>query len=356
MRRPEAWLLAAALLVTACAGQSQPMGAPVREAAIVAVPESESGGTGQAIVAEDGYALPLRRWLPDGEPKAVILALHGFNDYSAGFELPGTRWAEAGVAVYAFDQRGFGAAARPGIWADTPTFVADARTALALIAGKHAGTPLFLLGESMGGSVAVLSRADDAPAAAAPPLDGLILISPALAGRNAFPLYQRLGLRAVAALAPGFRVTGEGLELQPSDNIEVLRDMWFDPLTIKDARLDTLAGLLDLTLAAAEEASTIGPPLDDAANPPVLMIYGGNEQVVPLRAIARTLAPYSSRWKAAPAWRLGYYPAGYHMLLRDTQAEIIWTDVLAWMDDATAPLPSGADRGAWESLLENAWR
>ena len=33
-----------------------------------------------AFTATDGTRLPMRRWLPDGAPKAVILALHGFND------------------------------------------------------------------------------------------------------------------------------------------------------------------------------------------------------------------------------------------------------------------------------------
>ncbi len=28
------------------------------------------------------------------------------------------------------------------------------------------------------------------------------------------------------------------------------------------------------------------------------------------------------------------------MLLRDRDAETVWGDVLAWIDDATAPLPS----------------
>src|SRR5262249_47536372 len=43
-----------------------------------------------------------------GEVRAVILALHGFNDYSHAFAMPGPLWAEQGIATYAYDQRGFG--------------------------------------------------------------------------------------------------------------------------------------------------------------------------------------------------------------------------------------------------------
>ena len=41
--------------------------------------------------------------------------------------------------------------------------------------------------------------------------------------------------------------------------------------------------------------------------------------------------------------RLGYYPAGRHMLLRDTLAPEIRRDILAWIAAPDAPLPSGAD-------------
>ena len=49
----------------------------------------------QASFADDGTRLPLRSWLPDGPPKAVILALHGFNDYSNAFDDAGRGLGEA---------------------------------------------------------------------------------------------------------------------------------------------------------------------------------------------------------------------------------------------------------------------
>jgi acylglycerol lipase len=75
--------------------------------------------TAESFVAADGQVLPLRRWLPPGgngagQVKAVILALHGFNDYNNAFEGPGEAWAKRGIATYAYDQRGFGAAPERG--------------------------------------------------------------------------------------------------------------------------------------------------------------------------------------------------------------------------------------------------
>ena len=44
-----------------------------------------------------------------------------------------------------------------------------------------------------------------------------------------------------------------------------------------------------------------------------------------------------------PDARIAVYPKGYHMLLRDLDAAKPQADVLAWIADKTAPLPSGAD-------------
>ncbi len=61
-------------------------------------------------------------------PKAMIIAVHGFNDYSNAFESTGGVFQKlpTAIAVYAYDQRGFGgAAASPGIWAGEDNLVSD---------------------------------------------------------------------------------------------------------------------------------------------------------------------------------------------------------------------------------------
>ncbi len=77
-------------------------GPRIEDPAIVATPG--------AFIADDGARLPFLRWGPEQQPWAVIVALHGMNDYSAAFRLAGPAWAERGITTYAYDQRGFGAA------------------------------------------------------------------------------------------------------------------------------------------------------------------------------------------------------------------------------------------------------
>ena len=71
--------------------------------------------------------LELRAWDAPGRPKAVILALHSFGDYSAAFDLAAPDLAAAGYQVYGFDQAGFGARTlADGRWAGEARLVADA--------------------------------------------------------------------------------------------------------------------------------------------------------------------------------------------------------------------------------------
>ena len=50
--------------------------------------------------------------------------------------------------------------------------------------------------------------------------------------------------------------------------------------------------------------------------------------------------------------RIAFYTDGYHMLLRDLQAETVYRDIAAWINDRRAPLPSGADAAA-SALMAN---
>src|SRR5262249_29202463 len=145
---PMRWpvLLAGLLLcLSACAPQLQPPSFEVAQPSLAT----------DALVMDDGEKLPLRSWLPEGHPKAVIVALHGFNDYSQAFAEPAAFWASQGIATYAYDQRGFGATPHRGLWAGDPRMMQDVRQAVALIRARHPGVPVYLLGESMGGALAL---------------------------------------------------------------------------------------------------------------------------------------------------------------------------------------------------------
>ncbi|MDX2101400.1 MAG: alpha/beta hydrolase [Alphaproteobacteria bacterium] len=283
--------------------------------------------TDTAVIAGDGAHLPLRRWAAP-TPRGVILALHGFNDYGLFIEEPAAALAAAGYHVYALDQRGFGGAPNRGRWAGTAGYIADLRATIALLRQRHPDLPLTLLGESMGAAIMLVANAETPL-----PVEGLVLSAPAVWGRSVMGPMQRGALWLFARILPWFELTGEGTGRTPSDNIEMLRRLGRDPLVIKSTRIDAIHGLVDLMDAALASAPK------QPALPPMLILYGRREDIVPPRAVCEFLTALPR----TDARRLALYPQGYHMLLRDRAAAIPIADVVAWLNDARRPLPSGLE-------------
>lgn len=297
--------------------------------------------TDTKLIVADGVSLPVRKWLPKDEaPKAVLLAVHGFNDYSNYFDAPGSFLAENfGIASIAIDQRGFGQAPpEPGIWAGAETYADDVKSAVGALKDQFPNLPLYVLGTSMGGGVVMIAMTD----ANRPEIDGMILSAPAVWGRVTMPWYQRVALWIGAHTAPKMTLTGRGLNIKPSDNIPMLIELGKDPLVIKKTRIGTIYGLVNLMDLALERSAK----LDGNA----LILYGEKDEVIPKRPTAMMLAQLPE--KAKNKRRIALYENGYHMLMRDLQRELVWNDIGSWIIDKTAPLPSGADKRDISSLTE----
>lgn len=105
--------------------------------------------------------VPYRSWLPLNQPKEVLLCVHGLGFSSASFADFGRSMAGRGFAVYAVDVRGFGQwAKRKG--QDTVDFEAcllDIEQALKSLRKAYPGVPVFMVGESMGGAIAMAATA-----------------------------------------------------------------------------------------------------------------------------------------------------------------------------------------------------
>jgi alpha-beta hydrolase superfamily lysophospholipase len=322
-------LIAAALilvgLTAACAPTVQRFGPAIQPPVLGA----------DTVVTADGARLPLRVWHAR-DPKAVIVALHGFNDYSRAFAWPAAHWARNGIATYAYDQRGFGATAHPGLWPGDDTLVRDAAEVLALVRARHPGVPIYLLGESMGGAVALATMAATDPP---PGVRGLILVAPAVWGWARLNLFYETALWVGAHTIPWKTFTGKHLGVLACDNMIALRQLGRDPLFIKKTRTDSIYGLVGLMDRGFFAASRVRVP--------TLVLYGDNDEVVPekpvLDMVGRLVAPH----------RFLRYRNGYHMLLRDQEGPLLWRDIRDWIADPAAPM-YGADRGSPAPLTRSA--
>jgi alpha-beta hydrolase superfamily lysophospholipase len=119
--------------------------------------------------------VPCRAWTPKKYPTMVILCVHGLGLNSASFEQFGKQMSSVGIATFAVDVRGFGS------WmklegkekVDFEACLTDVEKALKLLRTAYPKVPLFLLGESMGGAIALRITADHPEL-----IDGLISAVP----------------------------------------------------------------------------------------------------------------------------------------------------------------------------------
>ncbi len=312
-------LLLAVLLLAGCDTQLAPPGPGVEKPA----------ETADVFIMQDGMALPYRVWLPRGKPDAVVLALHGMNDSRDAWEYPAPDFAAAGIAVYAPDLRGFGATRTRGLWPGTDGLTEDTRAMTRLLRARYPHTRLILMAESMGAAALMVMATEPNP----PPVDGYVLIAPAVWGRAEMNLFMRAALWLADHTVPGMTLTGRGIvKVTASDNRAALVRLSNDPLTIHETRVDAIKGLVDLMDRALAAAPRF--------NAPALVLYGGHDELVPARATAAT-------WRALPLGPVrAFYSGGYHLLLRDKDRAVPIGDILSWIRDPAAPLPSGADKAA----------
>ena len=319
-RGPLIWLAVVLVVVAGCTPRLEPAG-PVITAPRLA---------DDHFVAADGAKLPVRRWLPPGPERAVIIGLHGFNDYSNAFDAPAAFWAAKGIATYAYDQRGFGDAPNPGIWAGAATMTDDLRAVVAAVRARHPGRPVYLVGVSMGGAVAL----------------GRDVERQSAAGRRRGPG----GACRLGAAQPDGPVA-----------LAALGAVEFDALADADG-----AGAANPALRQHRDAARARPRQEGDQGDAGRRHQGacrpdgrGVRRHRPRSGCrcsfstasatrsfpARRLSMPCARSRTTAPVRTALYANGYHMLLRDLKAETVLGDIATWVGDTKAPLPSGAERG-----------
>ncbi len=300
--------------------------APLRQGPLVTRALMVPAFTDAHFIASDGAQLGMQEWSPDGAaPWVVIVALHGMNDYSGAFALPGPWWAQRGVAVYAIDLRGFGRSPQRGVWPQADLLRQDIRDAVAAAKAAHPGVPVALLGLSMGAAAAMEVETSGQPSGA----EELILVSPAVWGWTQMPWAYRAALRLAALTAPGARLEppkGVVAQVTPSDNINLLRRMGADPNLLFETRTDALLGLVNLMQKGNDSV--------DKLPPGTLYLLGARDEIIPPAVAERAAA------RLAPGVRVLRYREGYHLLLGDVQAETVWRDVLTHLATRVGALPS----------------
>jgi alpha-beta hydrolase superfamily lysophospholipase len=295
----------------------------------------------QRVVLPDGATLPLSTWtVPDGQPvdasgglsvskpRAVILAVHGLNDHAASFGETAEFLAVHGFTTYAFDQRGFGASDERGIWAHEDVLADDVWQVAQLIRRRHPDVPLYALGESMGSAVLLHALARHPRGW----IDSAVLMAPAVWNRRDMPWYARFALTVLAHTWRSLEFSGRSLDRSPTNDPVALQRLREDPLVIHKTRADVLWGIANLMDAVTDEPSHFEVP--------VVILYGGHDEIVPPIAICSWLAALHP----SEPWQYAFYPEGWHLLTRDLNADTVRADLAAWLSSPGTRLAHEVDR------------
>ena len=277
-------------------------------------------GQARIVASTGGVHLAAERWVPGGAMRAQVVFVHGLGEHRRA--RPYLPFYEAlaarGYAVLAYDLRGHGISQGPRLYArDFGVLADDAARAVALAADEADGRPVFVIGGSLGGLIAL-------SCALAPhdSLAGVIAGAPALDSAGASRRMKKLlpVLKAVAPrlrLDPGLDVTG------------IARDAGALAAYLADPMMQI--GRITPALAAAtlEGIELVMRRADDLQLPMMLM-HGLDDRVVPadgsiaLHAIA-----------GASDKTLLTYDGAYHHLLLDDVRDYVTRDMIAWLDAHT---------------------
>ncbi|MBY0547644.1 MAG: lysophospholipase, partial [Candidatus Obscuribacterales bacterium] len=214
-------------------------------------------------------AAPCRSWVSTREkPIAVILCIHGLGLQSNSYEFFGKETSNRGIAVYAIDVRGFGSwmQAKGKTKVNFDDCLADIKQSLESIRSAHPGLPVYILGESMGGAIALRA------ASLYPDLiDGLISSVPAGERFN----QGKTSMKVFMNLLAGFDIANVGQDVVNSATKNAkLQSQWKeDPLARLSLTPQELIQFQDFMNSNHDAAKKL-------TDMPVLFVQGVGDQLV----------------------------------------------------------------------------
>lgn len=113
------------------------------------------------IVNADGLHLFCRYWEPAGQPRALVLIVHGAGEHCGPYDEIAQRLKELSLLVFAHDHVGHGQSEgeRMNI-KDFQVYVRDSLQHIDLMKSRHPDLPVFIVGHSMGGAISILTACE----------------------------------------------------------------------------------------------------------------------------------------------------------------------------------------------------
>jgi alpha-beta hydrolase superfamily lysophospholipase len=272
---------------------------------------------------QDGYfknqenqSIYFQNWLPEDPAKAVFLIVHGINEHSGRYDRFSNFFVNEGFAVYSMDLIGHGKSDGTRSYVkDFNNYLDDIILYLEKIKQLQPGSPIFLIGHSIGGLIATLLLIDHPEQFAGAVLSGSAVQVP----DDVSPLFISLG-KFVSFVLPKLgllKIDLSGLSRNPA----VVQDYKDDPLVNSGKFTARISAEINKSFdRVAGEGSQVKAP--------VLILHGGSDRIVNPACSHFLYALFSSEIK-----KLIIYDDFYHEIYNDPNYEQVYNDVSSWINN-----------------------
>ena len=253
-------------------------------------------------------------WLPVKEPKAILLVVHGLAEHSGRYLNLVNHFVPAGYAMYAFDHRGHGKSeGLRGYVERFSYFLNDLKTFLDIVHTKHYSAKVFIVGHSIGGTIATAYAAHHQHE-----FDGLIVSGATLKiGDSVSPVHIALS-RILSVLLPKMGVARVNASAISQDKT-VVNAYVNDPLVCRGKIRARLGAEIIKTMQILQHQMS-------EINLPILIMHGTADRLSEPKGSESLYEQVTSDDKT-----LKLYEGFYHEIFNEPGREQVFVDMETWL-------------------------
>jgi alpha-beta hydrolase superfamily lysophospholipase len=276
---------------------------------------------------QEGFFKGVRRtniyyqsWLPEREPKAALLIVHGLAEHSGRYGNVVNHFVPLGYAACGIDHLGHGKSDGERVYVKRfDDYTNTLKVYFDKVRGSQPGKPIFLVGHSMGGLIGAMYLLDHQAE-----LAGAVLSGPAVKiPSNVTPATIFMG-KILSALIPRFGLVGleaEGVSRDPA----VVQAYVNDPLVHRGKMTARLAAeMLKAMQTITAQAARITLP--------ILIVQGSADRLVNPDGARMLYDGASSVDK-----EIKIYDGFYHEVFNEPEHDKVLRDVEVWLEAHLGP-------------------
>jgi alpha-beta hydrolase superfamily lysophospholipase len=268
----------------------------------------------ETVTVTDGLRLYLRR-SEVASARGEVLIAHGFGEHSGRYGALTDHLTSHNYSVTAYDHRGHGLSdGLPGHVESFDEYDDDLKRLIASVRARNQSRPLFLIGHSMGGLIALryLARTNGT-------INGAVISAPLIKVAVPVPAHKLMIARVGAWMAPRFRLDNEINPAHLSRDPEVGRAYAADPLVNRKVSTKWFAE----ATRAMQEVARWAPQIKT----PILVMHGTEDRLASVDATKRLFENIGSSDK-----ELVIYSGFYHELFNEPEKQQVFERVTEWLE------------------------